>query len=97
MSKTSFRGPAQIAATMFLLSAGTQLLPAEPLAEEPAPTTQGTGVLTSHPGVSSNCAVIGTWLENDFQWSDKYYTNAIKIAYTTPEVFQNGLPGFMKN
>ena len=34
--------------------------------------------------------------ENDFKWSDKYYTNAIQLAYTSPVLFQeNSAPDWL--
>ncbi len=42
-------------------------------------------------------AVVAGWWENDFKWSDKYYTNGLKFAYTSPALFREGnVPGFVE-
>ncbi len=48
---------------------------------------------------SRTAAQMGTFTlmaENDFKWSDKYYTNAVQFAYTSPVLFQeNGAPDWL--
>ncbi|MDR2430060.1 MAG: lipid A deacylase LpxR family protein [Puniceicoccales bacterium] len=53
-----------------------------------------------HAEVSGNLAAVAFVAENDFRWSDKYYTNGLGLAYTTPEVFTGatgGVPRFFQD
>ena len=39
---------------------------------------------------SGDLAAVSFVEENDFRWSDKYYTNGLGLVYITPEIFTNG-------
>jgi hypothetical protein len=46
---------------------------------------------------AANLGAFAAWCENDLAWSDKYYTSGIRFAYTTPEVFRDSLPTFLRD
>ena len=43
-------------------------------------------------GNHSREGTLALFVENDIGWSDKYYTSGLRAAYTTPVIFENGLP-----
>ncbi|MDR0536405.1 MAG: lipid A deacylase LpxR family protein [Puniceicoccales bacterium] len=52
----------------------------------PSPAASAAFDARAGAGSASNLSAIQFWNENDIFWSDRYYTNGLKLAYTTPEI-----------
>ncbi|MDR2982597.1 MAG: lipid A deacylase LpxR family protein [Puniceicoccales bacterium] len=86
-----------LAATTPLLAAetsGDKTPPPPTLEQKPAATTapvvaSGVAIDTARKTSPAEKAAFAFWVENDYKWSDKYYTNGLKLAYTSPELFYN--------
>jgi hypothetical protein len=93
----SFPPAARHAAVLLFLTAAA-LLPVSasavtgPETDDDEEGTAKTTTLAASANPARNLSALQLWAENDLGWSDKFYSSGLKIAYTTPEVFSDGVP-----